>query len=225
MNFNRYILFARLFPAALSSVPFFILSHYYFTPEYLTLIKSIASFEWSSDITTSFIAIFLLMQMNRWISKGLFENSNERPSTNYLLHLDSHFSPEYTKKIHEKIKENFGLDLSSPKEESLDVSSAKQKTAEAVSLIRAKVKKGRLLEQHNIEYGFARNLAGGSIVGLIVSIINVAVFFLLRYSFEAIAISCILGVCYILYLILSPRIIKGLGENYAQVLVQEYMSI
>ena len=39
---------------------------------------------------------------------------------------------------------------------------ARKKIVEAMSLIRAKVKDGRLLLQHNIEYGFVRNLIGGN---------------------------------------------------------------
>ena len=229
MKFDRYTVFARLFPAALSGIPFFILSYYYLTPAAAELIQEISSFKLAGDFTITTASIFLLMQINRWFSKSFFEHrlfakGGNFPTTNYILHLNSYFSVEYTKQIHSKILSDFNINLAKSTEEKRDEANARKKISEAVSLIRSKVASGRLICQHNIEYGFARNLAGGAIVGLAVSLINIAVFIFLTSIPIAISASLITGFLYAAFLIFADKLIVALGENYARVLLQEYMA-
>lgn len=75
-----------------------------------------------------------------------------------------------------KVLNDFHLKLPNSKEQDKDLESAKVLFNEAVSLIREKVKNGRLILNYNIQYGFIRNLIGGSVVGILLSIAN-SVFF------------------------------------------------
>lgn len=229
MNSNRYTILARLFPAALSAVPFFVLGHYYLTPILAGFIENIMAFRWAGDFTITAAAIFLLMQINRWISKIIFEDKmfligTKLPTTDYLLHMSSYFSPDYLKKIHEKIAKDFNINLASATAELVDESVARKKISEAVDLIRLRVGSGKLVGQHNIEYGFARNLAGGSVIGLVVSLTSLMVFSFYHFHPVAATLSGIVGVLYGIYLSFARRLIVYLGENYARVLIQEYMS-
>lgn len=230
MNFDRYSVFARLLPAMLSAAPFYVLSLYYITPKAADFIELLRTFTWVGDLTITTAAIYFLMQVNRWISKSLFEdrifnNGNKQPTTEYLLHLHTYYSQEYTQQIHDKISHELNIKLYAPSEELDNENEARKKIAEAVSLIRTKVASGRLVGQHNIEYGFARNLAGGSVVGVLISLINLAIFSFLGSIAKAAIISLVLGIVYALYLLFADRLLKSLGENYARVLIQEYMSI
>ncbi len=93
-----------------------------------------------------------------------------------------------------------------------------------MSLARKKVGSGKLLLQHNIEYGFWRNLIGGTIFAVLFSGIttyyshaenNKTLFF----------VSIILLIFYLLILIFNKFIIGRFGKMYARVLIQEYMGM
>ena len=93
---------------------------------------------------------------------------------------------------------------------------------EVVGLMRQKVKNGRLLIQHNIEYGFFRNLIGGAILGLIMSCID-SVYFYHQDDDTLMGISLFLVFSFSILLILNKIIIQNLGKLYAKRLFQEYL--
>jgi hypothetical protein len=95
---------------------------------------------------------------------------------------------------------------------------------EAINHIRLKVGKGMLVEQHNSEYGFWRNLGGGSIVAFAVSLADIAVFYIIDHNLAALLISTILALSYLAHIIFAKRLIISSGRDYAKVLIQEYMS-
>ncbi len=84
------------------------------------------------------------------------------------------------------------------------------------------MKNGRLLLQHNIEYGFARNLIGGAIIGVIMSAFDIIYFY---YNNDKLisGISIALTIFFAILLIIHKPIIKHLGNQYAKRLFQEYL--
>lgn len=229
MKFDSYSITARIFPAILSSVPFFVLHFYYLRPTLGQFWDDLLTAQIVSDITIALVFLFLLIQVSRYISKEFFEKSMfadglSLPTTDYLLHLNSHFSPEYTIKIHAKIKSDFDIEIPSAKEEATDTKRSRKLITEVVGQIREKVGDGRLVSQHNAEYGFSRNLAGGSVAALFISLVDVGVFWFIFNNPVALWLSAILSTIYLLAILFSRKIILAFGNHYAQKLIEEYMS-
>jgi hypothetical protein len=229
MKFDSYYIFARLIPGLFSAVPFYVLHFYLLNPFLGQFWSELLGLKVASDVTVTLALLLILIQLNRLISKNIFEvklfdDGLSMPTTNYLLHLDTYYSQEYTIKIHEKIKDNFGIDIPSLRSEKKDIIKSKKIVSEAVSQIRVKVGKGRLTNQHNAEYGFFRNTAGGALLAMIISLVNILVFSYIYQNKTAVVISIILVCVYGLWLIFSKKMITVAGNNYARILVQEFMS-
>ena len=80
-----------------------------------------------------------------------------------------------------------------------DIGETKRRIRDAVGLIRSRVKDGHLLLQHNLEYGFIRNLFGGSILAFVVSVVSILLYDIHSRQF---IVSAVLGVVYLLTLAL-----------------------
>jgi hypothetical protein len=229
MKLDQYNTFARYLPAGICSLPFIVLSTLFITGEISRFINLIATMSWISNISMPVIFIIFFAQVNRMIGKDYFENKYfkdelEMPTTNYLLFSDDFYSGDYKKQMHTKIKKDFGITLLTKKEETVDIKLARKKITEAVSRIRKFVRKGDLLFQHNTEYGFMRNLIGGSVIGLIFSLLNLYIFQFVFINKSAFVISTVLGIFYLMIILLSKKIITSYGYKYARILFQEYMS-
>ncbi|HAJ33921.1 MAG TPA: hypothetical protein DCK79_11330 [Candidatus Atribacteria bacterium] len=87
-----------------------------------------------------------------------------------------------------------------------------------MSLARKKVGSGKLLLQHNIEYGFWRNLIGGTIISVLFSGITTYFSYVENNKTLFIA-SIILLVIYLLILICNKFIINSFGKMYVRVLI------
>jgi hypothetical protein len=167
------------------------------------------------------------MQTNRFLGKFLFEklifnDELNMPTTRFLLYSDNEFSEQYKEKIRQKINTNFKIILPSREDELSDINSCRKRIVEAVGLIRNKVKNGNLLLQHNMEYGFARNLIGGSIIAVCIS--GLDIFYFMKLGNVLLGyLSIILTIFFSFCLILSKPIINHLGKVYAKRLFQEYL--
>ncbi len=226
MKFDNYYFKARLFPTIITLIPFVFLT---FSIDYTSLeglFERIERVELISNISFTLAMLFLLTQLNRFLGKFIFEkrifkNELEMPTTRFLLFSDDQFTNNYKLKVRDKVKEDFDYFMPTLENEKEDILNAKKQIVEAVGLIRNKVKNGRLLLQHNIEYGFMRNLIGGSVPGSIVAGINVIYFFYESMTFFA-YLNIFLFVFYLTLFLLSKNIINTLGNQYAKVLFQEY---
>ncbi|MEK7074382.1 MAG: HPP family protein [Patescibacteria group bacterium] len=147
------------------------------------------------------------------------------PTTNFLLFSDTHYSNEYKQQIREKILKDFGITLLSKEQEEKDEMAARKRIVEAASLIRGKVKDGRLLLQHNIEYGFARNLIGGSVIAFPTALIGVVLFYFFSYKVLPFVVLTVSATIYLVLIIFSKKIMDVFGVAYAKVLIQEYTGL
>jgi hypothetical protein len=156
--FNEYSLKARMFPAFLCAVPFLILKHFLIDP-YLGVTLSTSLFlVVFGDISLVAVLMYLLTQINRFISKTLFEDKSNFPTAKMLLPSNKEFSVETRQNLDEKIYHDFHLNLPTLPEENANIDNVKKRIKEIVHFIINKVGCGKLLLQHNIEYGFVRNL-------------------------------------------------------------------
>ncbi|KAA6335238.1 hypothetical protein EZS27_016499 [termite gut metagenome] len=146
------------------------------------------------------------------------------PTTKFLLYNDPKFSKEYKMRLREQIRLDFQIVLPDENEEKADLSKTRKKIVEAVGLIKSKVGNGRLLLQFNIEYGFWRNLIGGSIFGILMSLFNI-IYFFHKNNIVIGGISVFLAFSFAILLILHRPIINSFGSQYAERLFQEYLQL
>ncbi|MFA4922834.1 MAG: hypothetical protein WC557_01430 [Ignavibacteriaceae bacterium] len=230
MKLDSYNLFARAFPAILCGIPFFILYFFLLRPIMGEFWSTLFNLKIISDITFSAVLLFFLLELNRIISKELFENKIYRngltfPTTNFLLHQNQQFSEEYLQKIHKKIKSDFGITIPNRHKEIKNEYKSRKQIVEAVNHMRIKVGKGKLLGQHNIEYGFFRNFAGGTLIATVASLFNIIIFRWIYFNNQVFLLSFAFLIVYLFLSLFSKKIINITGQNYARVLIQEYMSL
>lgn len=226
MKIEEYNLKARYFPAFIVLFPFSIMIYQLISPEYFSLLKDNLFIHVSSQLSTNICLIFLLSHIIRYFGKNLFEaniydNELDFPTTKYLLISDSYFTEDYKNSIKKKAENDFNIKFPSFNLEKENLKIAKKEISEIVGLIRAKVGKGKLLLQHNIEYGFTRNLIGGSILVTPICIVN---FFVLN-SLTLITINSVVLIFFSMLLIFSSRILNKFAELYAKRLFIEYLSL
>jgi len=219
--FNEYNLKARVFPAVLCSAPFLLIKHFIIDP-YFSVSLSMAIIQ---DVPLLVVIVYLLSLTNRFVSKTLLENKSELPTTKMLLPSTMLLSVDYKKKIEEKVQKDFQLSLPSLKDELSSPEGAKTRIKEIVSLIINQVRSGNLVLQHNIEYGFWRNLIGGSITASAVSLIASIIFGYIIKDELAFLISIILMVGYITPALLSKIILSHHSKEYAHILFREYLGV
>ncbi|WP_445908889.1 hypothetical protein [Yeosuana sp.] len=230
MAVNNYYFKARLFPTVLTSIPVIILYNKFVSILYHDKLEKIFSLLPSvTDIILSSAIIFLLVQVNRFLSKEIFQrlyfkDEKNMPTTNMLLKSNNELEISIKQKIEDKIKTKFGIDLLSITDESSDESRARKLITTVVSQIRNVLRDNTLLLQHNIEYGFFRNLIGGSFLAFVISIIIV----ILSYHTHDLTIrnlGWILTIVYFVPILCSKLIINRYGKYYAKILYEQFLTI
>lgn len=229
MAINNYYLKARLFPTVLTSVPAIILYNKYVSSIYYDKLASIYSaLPAVTDVILSSAILFLLVQINRFLSKEIFQrlyfkDEINMPTTNLLIKSNGELETSIKQKIEDKIKTKFNITLLSSIEESADQPKARKLIATTVSQIRNILRDNSLLLQHNIEYGFFRNLIGGSFLAFMLSII---ILFLSFYSGEIATrnLGIILTSLYFFPILLSKFIINRYGRYYAKILYEQFLT-
>jgi len=208
-----------------------VLFQYYYSNTYLAdLSEAIFKVRFVGPITLPIALIYLFTQVNRFIAKEVFEkrifkNELYMPTTNFLLYANSEYTAGYTRDIHIRIREDFGIRLAALRQEQQDEVSARKKIVEAVSLIRNKTRGSELLLQHNIEYGFARNLIGGSLLAFLLCLFDAAFLKFVAHADSAVPVSLVLAGIYLAPVLLAKPIMERYGNLYAKLLIQEYMSL
>lgn len=230
MKVDTYYFKARLFPTVITSIPLFVFVTQVLNPLYGESLKKVY------DILPMFTnfgiyagLVFLSVQINRFVSKEIFqrfffEEDINMPTTNYLLWSNVFFAVDIRKAIKEKILSTFNITLLNPVEEQQDDLRARSLIVHAVSQIKNKLRDNAVLFQHNIEYGFIRNLIGGSLIAILFSI--AIVIYAIIYGDVALRnTGVILLIIYSLPMIFSKMLITRYGRYYAKVLYEQFMSL
>jgi hypothetical protein len=230
MKFNTYAWKGRLFPAIISIIiPIIIFNHFFVSEKFRSLLGDVFYVKIIPNLTISAIILYYSAEVGRFFGKHIFEriyfeSESNMPTTRLLLFKDKTFSDDYKKKIHRKIFTDFNIRLPTKSEEDSNADLARTKIVETMSLIRKKLHRNSFLLQHNIEYGAMRNLIGGAVLGVILSIFNI-VFFSRYYPIDlAVHISIATLIVYLLLILFSKIIITFYGNNYAKILYREYLS-
>ncbi|WP_423997398.1 hypothetical protein [Maribacter sp. IgM3_T14_3] len=228
MKINEYYIKARLFPTILISIPILSLYYFGFSEKLIEFMTFLEGYEWASDITLSIAIIYFLVQINRLISKELFQNiffkeELNMPTTNFLLNSDTSLAKSIKSQIAQKIAADFNIHLLNSTSENENEEEARKTISSAVAQVRNVTRDNSILLQHNIEYGFVRNLIGGSVLAVVISIINI---FLFQYTFPnpfAFKLNLVFLSIYILPIILSKFLINRYGIYYAKILFEQYL--
>ncbi len=222
---NKYTLYARIIPTLICSIPALLFQYFFLDQEIANFIGFLGNLEFIGDITLSIAIIYGLSQVNRLIAKIFFEQEEAyMPTTNFLLFSNSEYTKDHKQKIYKKIQKDFDIQLPSEKEQNKNELKSRKQIAEAMSLVRRKVGSGKLLLQHNIEYGFWRNFIGSTLFAIFFSITD----FYLAFSQSKNSIfnlSIVLLFVYLVPLIFHKNIIRKVGYLYAKVLIQEYLGM
>lgn len=225
---NEYYIKARLFPTILTSIPILSLYYFAFSEKLIEFMAFLEGYKWASDVTLSIAAIYFLAQINRLISKELFQNlffkeELNMPTTNFLLNSDSTLAKSIKHQIVQKIAADFGIHLLDSNSENGNEEEARKTIASAVAQVRNVTRSNSMLLQHNIEYGFVRNMIGGSVLAVIISIFNIFIF---QYTFSnsfAFKLNIIFLGIYIFPIVLSKFLINRYGKYYAKILFEQYL--
>lgn len=226
---DKYYLQARLFPTVLTSIPLLLLLNVAVAPYYNQHLKDILVFLPALvNIGLSSAVIFLFVQINRLVSKELFQkvfftDEIRMPATDNLLWHSNYYPDEIRQLIHTKIKTSFGIDLLSKEAEKMDELKARKVIVSACAQIRNVTRESKLLLQHNIEYGFCRNLIGGSFIAVVFCVSFVV--YALYHKVPLVGVGIILLVIYSLPILFSKFIIKRYGNYYAKVLIEQFLTI
>jgi hypothetical protein len=230
MKVNTYYFKARLFPTVITSIPLLVFVTQVLNPLYGESLKKV--YDILPMLTSLGIyagLVFLSVQINRFVSKEIFQRfffkeDINMPTTNYLLWSNVFFAVDTKKAINEKILSSFNIILLNPAEEQQDNLRARNLIVHAVSQIKNKLRDNAILFQHNIEYGFIRNLIGGSLIAIIFSI-AIIIYSLIYGDGTLRNTGVILLIIYSLPIIFSKLLITKYGRYYAKVLYEQFMSI
>ena len=217
---DKYTVTARFYPAIITGIPIVFVG----IPIINIFLQIVGANQWIcsllGNLSFSVIVIYFYSQVIRYLGKFIFEKilfwKDIYLPTTELLHPENDvFSKSMKKIVYSKIKNDFSIDLESYENDN----ELRRKINEAVTQIRIKVKKGHLVFQHNIEYGFVRNLCGGSIIGLFFSLLGLLLKFDDNFFYY---IFIVLSIVYLIILLSSRYSIRTLGQQYAKVLITEY---
>ncbi len=222
---DKYSRIARLYPALITLVPVFLLTFGISQNELTKLLGDIMAIQVVGCVSINVAALFLLIQANRFIGKEIFErwyfeDELRMPTTEMLLPESTQISPQLRSKVNMLCQRDFALCLPTIEEQREDDMLARKRIVDIVAQIRQKVQDGHLVLQHNIEYGFARNLIGGAPLGIVASIFCTLYFYA---DSRAVALfSLVLVFLWGGLLLFSKTLIGRLGVLYAKRLIQEY---
>lgn len=226
IKFNTYTINARILPAIISIIPFFIL--WFYIRSYLglkDLEKFLLNIKFYGEITLSIAAIYfcslIIRQLSKYFESKYFIHADGFPTTFLMTYSDNTFSKEYKDKYRSKIKEQFDISLLNEEEEKSNYIEAKKLLNEATKQVILKIKDGYLVKHHNIWYGFYRNFIGGTIISMVICLANIVTGLFINTNLTI--ISSALFIVYLLIFLFRKKILFGAAIDYAKQLIAEFM--
>jgi hypothetical protein len=226
---TKYYLNARLFPSILTSIPVVVLANSFLinNKEHLMPLSDI--FQILINFGISAALVFLMIQINRIISKEVFQrmyfqDELKMPTVNQLMIDDTTLDQTIKTEVRSRIEQYYGIKLLEHSLEKEEEVRARKLIATGLSQVRNDLRDNAMLLQHNIEYGFCRNFIGGSLLAFLFSL------FIIFYS-VTIANSplqytgVILALIYLLVVILSKHLMNYYGKAYAKIFFEQFLSL
>ncbi|GAB0481668.1 hypothetical protein KML24007_04140 [Alistipes indistinctus] len=230
MKPSEYYIKARLFPTILTSIPLLIFVFSIIAPQYTDALNEVSNIlPILTSLGISAALIFLIVLINRLLAKEIFQRyyfkeDTHLPTTSYLLWEHPFYENVVKREIREKINVRYGVVLMNEEDEKANESISRKHIAAAVARIRNELRGNKMVLQHNIEYGFMRNLLGGCIIAIIFSITIIAFGYLKEnYNLRIVGWVC-LGV-YALPIIFSKALMNRHGHYYCKMLYDQFLSL
>lgn len=227
---NNYYLKARLYPTILTMIPLVVLYIYYLSPSVDTVLSPV----WDllpifTGVAINVCLMFLLVLLNRFVSKAVFQklfyqDDLKMPTTDYLMPDHPLLDNSSRKRYYQYIMIDFNVDMSKELKKLETETQKRTMITRIVGQIRTKLRGNKMLLQHNIEYGFFRNLVGGCLIALLTSI-ALLIISICEHNCSIKLTSIVMIVFYLLPIIFSKQIITFHGKNYASVLYEQYGSL
>ncbi len=230
MTVSAYYIRGRLFPTILTVIPLLIFVNAIVATHYNDSLKDIFKvLPLVANLGLSTALLFLMVQINRFIAKEVFQrfffqDEIYMPTTNHLLWADNFFENSVKELIRNKIKTKFGLTLMTELEETANEFKSRKQIVTAVSQIRNNLRDNELLLQHNIEYGFFRNLLGGCLIAILFSGV-LLIYGAVNHENSLKLTGIVLSIIYLVPLLFSKIIIKRYGNYYSKILYEQFLSI
>lgn len=223
---NNYTLTARVFPAIITLIPFAVIYVYVVNPYVKTLIKDASTLIYGvCGVAVNAVLVYLLVMINRWISKRIFQkiifkDETNMPTTDYLLPTNTHFDNVTKRRIYDKINTQLLIDIKSDLKRLIGEDNQRNYIVSIVGRLRSKLRENPMLLQHNIEYGFVRNLMGGCVVAVLAWLFLI-VFSICTCQCGLFWTSIVFIVIYLIPIIFSKALIDYFGKEYARVFFYE----
>jgi hypothetical protein len=225
---DTYDIKARLIPAAICVLPLVVLYYYLLQVHFNGFFTELSHVRFFGYLTVEAVGTYLMMQLNNRLGGKLlqgfiFNNEQTIPTTQIIMPEDDTLSLETKQEIAAKFKKIFQKDLPIFNKTISD-SDRRKRIGELMAYVRNKMQDNMLVKNHNIEYGFVRNLCGGSFGAVTFCLINLLVFGLLSWSKQGFLISICLLIAFSAMILLSKPLINYFGKNYAKVLLEQFLS-
>lgn len=180
--FNKYIFLARYLPALITLFPASII--YFFVTKVHSqygLTEYLLSIQFFYGISATFIITYFVSMIIRELGSLLetryFHRKQGFPSTYNLLWSGTKLSHQDKYKYREKIKSDFEINLFNEQQETYNTTEAIKLLNQATRLLSTKYQQHPQVGEANISYGFARNMSGGALIALPISIAGIIVGF------------------------------------------------
>ena len=230
---DKYHRRARIYPSVLSALPFFVI--WYYLTDHIEL-KGLISFIVNiklfgiGGLAFSMVLIFfyslVIREISKFFQRKYFTSDGAKgfPTTYLMTYENGTFSDCYKDKYRKLVLDRLDFELLNKEEEKADPTEAKKRVNEATELIKEEIGDGRLVLDHNIWFGFFRNLIGGTVISMPLCIAGIilGIFWVENNK----SLFLILGVLFFIYLvvfILRKPILVYNGEAYARKLLAEFM--
>lgn len=227
---DSYTVYARFLPCIISALPGFIL--WYFLAdnvELQQLASYILSLKFVEGVSLSVVFLVFYGQVIRVTSKHFenkyFTSGAGFPTTYLMTYTDDKLSKAYKDKYREHVHSKFSFELLDDTEEKDNICEARKRLAEAAEMVKVKVGNGSLVLKHDCWYGFWRNLIGGTIYSIVISLTNILIGAVALRNAMLVILSAILLLMYGLVFVLRERILVQNAEAYAKRLIVEFLAL
>lgn len=225
---DSYTIYARFFPSMICALPILLIINNLVVKfnlhELLTFITGISLF---GALSFNIVIIYFFSLINRTLSKFFekkyFIDKNGFPTAYFLLFSNERYSKDLKIRYRAKVGKLFNIKIPDEKEELIDQKETTRMLGETTKQIILLVGDGKLVKQHNIWYGFIRNLIGGSIIALLFSICGLIIYNFIIYN---VALSIIFAISFFIFLIIlvfNKVLLVSVAEEYANQLISEFL--
>lgn len=226
--FNRYIFFARYLPGLITLLPASLI-YFYITKEYAKykLSDYMLSVPFFCGVSATFIITYFVSMVTREFGSLLearyFHKRMGFPSTYNLLWSGTKLSRQDKQRYAEKIKREFQLSLFDEHQEASDRDEAIRLLNQASRLLSTKYQQNAQVKEANIAYGFARNVSGGALISLPLSIIGIILGAILPVPALTLWSSFLSALSLIIIMFHKPWIILN-AEKYSEKILSVYFN-